>query len=206
MRHSTRDNLALLLRVVTNSGLLCFIMSVGCAGQTPAPAAAGEPRVRIGRACPMVSSGDAPSLVLVELADTRLTAPSDDLKHKLEAPLAVRGVGRLLASLGEAASMPWGGCTSEPCESRVNTLTITPELAESAAKTVRLSVELATAGSAEPPRTKVLETRNQEPVLLRFDDRTPTSPVAWVVTPYLMSSREGVRQAMECQVEGAARE
>lgn len=139
--------------------------------------------------------------MLVELADTRLNLPSEELKHAIESPLPVRGVGRLLASMGEATSVPWGGCTSDPCEAQaVNTLTITPQLSESDAKTVQLTVQLvAPEGSSEPPRTKVLETRNQESVLLRFDDGTPSRPVAWIVTPYLMSNREDMQQAMACR-------
>jgi hypothetical protein len=80
----------------------------------------------------------------------------------------------------------------------VNTLTITPRLLSSDDDTVQLTVELAPEGSGKPPRTQVLETRNQQPALLTFDDSTPQPPVAWIVTPYLMSKREDLKRAMSC--------
>jgi len=200
MDRSTREKLALPQQaLMLNVGLVCLAITAGCAGRTPVPAPASDTMVRIGRPCPALSSGDAPSLVLVELADTRLNPAGQDLAHAIEAPLPVRGVGRLLALVDEPVSVPWGGCQSEPCDARVGTLTVTPRLLGPNSNAVALTVQLTPhEGGTEAPQAKVVETRNQEPVLLRFDDGTPKSPVAWILTPYLLSSRDDLKQAQAC--------
>lgn len=205
MSHSTRDSIGAAQRWFAASlGLAYLVASAGCAGRSPAPASSHEVMARVGRPCPALSSGDVPSLVFIELADTRLAKRSGDLATAVEAPLPIRGSGGLLASMGETVSVPWGGCLAEPCEPQLGTLTMTPRLRGTKAELLALTVRHTPAdGSSEPARTKELEARNQEPVLLRFDDGVPSRPVAWIVTPYLMSSSEGLKRMHECRTAAA---
>jgi hypothetical protein len=205
MGHSTRDNVCAAQRCFAASlGIAYLAVTAGCAGRGPHPASAHEVMARVGRPCPALPSGDAPSLVFIELADTRLAKRSDDLAAAIEAPLPIRGSGGLLASLGETVSVPWGGCRAEPCEPQLGTLTMTPRLRGTETQLLELTVQLTPAdGSSEPPRTKQLEARNQEPVLLRFDDGVPSKPVAWILTPYLMSNSEGLKRMHACRMTEA---
>lgn len=162
--------------------------------------------VRVAGPCPALAAGEAPSLVFIEVADTRLARPGDDLAAATAAPLPIRGTGGLFAALGDTVSVPWGGCLAEPCEPGIATLAITPRLHASDAQRVELAVELVPPrGSREPIRSMELHARNQQPALLRFEDGVPSKPVAWIVTPYLMSSTEGLKQMRACKMAAAQR-
>src|SRR5690606_8460537 len=125
----------------------------------------------------------------------------ENLSSVAEQPLPIRGSLSLLAPLGEATSVPWGAA---PSEASPGTLTITPKFRASEAKPldVILRVGSSTEGS-EPLRTMVLETRDQEPVLVRLNDGASAEPIAWIVTPYMMSGQEGMKRLYECKLEAA---